>query len=145
MDSAALIWLVIAVSFFRYSSSRSSDEAAACTVILLGSELTEKNSTRRADHHAPPPLHRHRHLARLAALLRARRDVGQQVGVARVVAHLLEEFWQVLLARILDEHPAALAGQTVERRAAVHHGHRAIAGHEAERRLRPGVDQHGAH
>src|SRR5258708_6039637 len=33
IDSAELIWLVIAVSFFRNSSSRSSDEDVACTVI----------------------------------------------------------------------------------------------------------------
>src|SRR4051794_16366105 len=33
IDSAELIWLVIAVNFFRNSSSRSSDEDVACTVI----------------------------------------------------------------------------------------------------------------
>src|SRR5437588_4382434 len=34
IDSAALIWLVIPVSFLRYSSSRSNDEGgAACTVM----------------------------------------------------------------------------------------------------------------
>src|SRR5258706_4804647 len=46
IDSAALIWLVIAVSFFRNSSSRSSEEEVACTVISLVSEVLKRITLR---------------------------------------------------------------------------------------------------
>src|ERR1043165_639369 len=47
MESAELIWFAIAVSFFRYSSSRSSEEGAAWTVMgkRMAPAICDRSST----------------------------------------------------------------------------------------------------
>src|SRR3982751_2318978 len=83
IDSAELIWLVIAVSFFRNSSSRSRDEAVACTVIRVVSEVAAKNSTSAAATFRGHGCHPGRRMER-ANGAKSGRKAGSSIASARV-------------------------------------------------------------